>query len=652
MSDMPVAPPPVSQSFPHLFTPIRIGPRLCRNRICRLATSTNSGANGLATDLTVAMHRRVAAGGAGLIVSESMRVHSSNRGRSFSFVLYRPEVIPSLRRVADAVHEEGALFIAQLNHGGRQHHGNEHPTLWAPSAVACPHSGGIPHAMDRTEIREVVEGFATAAANAREAGCAGIEIHGAQGHLIQEFLSPMSNRRSDDYGGSLINRVRFASEILSAVRDRVGPDFIVGYRMGIEEFWPGGLTVEDSKEAIQLIEALGVVDYYSLAQGNFNTLDMHLPDSHYPAPAFMDIQSQIKPVVPNTPVIASARINTPEAAEQVVASGQADMVGMCRALIADPELPVKAMTGRREEIVRCIGCNRCWAWILDSRPLRCAINPTVGTETQPAPAPAEAKTVVIVGGGPGGLQAACTAAEAGHRVVLFERDGRLGGRLADAAQFQPYHESSYVVERLIRQAQRPEISIRLGTEADPAAVLGEAPQAVIVATGARPYVPDIPNDGSVLMGTGPGAENTGRLVVMDEDGNYWAACVTEAMARRGCRITYVTRFMEPLRELPEITRISTMRELDRHGVQFLCNMFVDRCEDGAVVLRHYYNTGREERLEGIQHLTWIGAQRANDGIAADLRAAGVPVHLIGDAFAPRRLPNAIHEGYQAALATG
>jgi len=638
----------VSAEYPNLFSPIKIGNRICRNRISRLATSTNSGANGLATDMTVAMHRRAAAGGAALIVSESMRVHHSNRGRSFSFVLYKPDVIPSLRRVTDAVHEEGGLFIAQLNHGGRQHHANEHPTLWAPSAIACPHSGGIPHVMTQTDIREVVEGFATAAVNAREAGCAGIEIHGAQGHLIQEFISPMSNARTDAYGGSFQNRIRFAREILSRVRERVGSDFIVGYRMGIDEFWPGGLTVDHSKEVIAELDAIGVVDYFSLAQGNFNTLDMHLPDSHYDAPAFMDIQSQIKPFVPDTPVIASARINTPEAAERIIASGQADMVGMCRALIADPELPVKAASGRSGEIIRCIGCNRCWAWVLDSRPLRCAINPTVGAELEAKPAPPRRK-VVVVGAGPGGLEAACTAAEQGNEVVMFERGEKVGGRLADADRYQPFHESSYIVANLASRADKLNVQIRLGTEATSADVLGESPAAVIVATGATPMVPDIPNDGSVAIGTGQDSDGAQRIVIMDEDGNYWAACVAEEMARRGARITYVTRFMEPLRELPEIARISTIRQLDKLGVEFLCNMFVERCEDGGVILRHYYNTDREQRIDGVQYLAWIGAQRANDGIAAELRDKGVDVHLIGDAFAPRRLPNAIHEGYRAAL---
>lgn len=636
--------------FPHLFEPIRIGTKESRNRVMRLATSTNTGEHGLPSARTVALYRSLARGGTGVIVTESMRVHPSNAGREGAMLLYRKEIVLSLRALADAVHAEGALLIAQLNHGGRQHHAHEIPTLWGPSAIACPQSGGVPHAMTRAEIAEVVAGFATAALHARESGFDGVEIHGAQGHLIQEFVSPFSNRREDEYGGSLENRLRFAKEIVAAVRARVGPEFIVGYRMGVEEFTPGGITVEDSKRAARELAAPGSVDYLSLAQGNFNTIEAHLPDSHYPPVTFADLHAQVKAAVPEMPVVTSARIQTPEQAEAILAAGKADLIGLCRALIADPEWPAKALRGEPGEIRRCISCNRCWSWTVAGKRLGCTVNATLGFETEltPLARASRPKRVVVVGGGPGGLEAARTAAEQGHRVTLFEKSKSLGGKLSHARHFLPYHESAYSIDFLARQVEKLGVEVRMATEATRASVLAERPDAVVVATGARVLTPAVAGDGSVPVASFSRLSAGATVLVMDEDGYFWAACMTEELARRGCRVVYVTRFPEPLRELPFVTRISTLRALDELGVIMRPTMHVDRIERGEVVLRHYYNTGREERLKDVGEVVWIGAQRANDGLAHELREAGQrDVHLIGDAYAPRRLVHAIAEGHRA-----
>lgn len=642
----------MSVNYPHVFQPIKLGPHLARNRVMRVATGTNSGKDGKVTDQMVALHRRLARGGTAVIVSESMRVHHSNRGRNESFVLYRSETIPSLAKVAEAVHAEGSLFVAQLNHGGRQHHSNEHPTLWAPSAVACPHSGGTPHAMSKREIREVVDGFATAAANAKAAGCAGVEIHGAQGHLIQEFISPFSNKRTDEYGGSMANRVRFAHEIVQAIRDKVGTEFMLGYRMGVHEFWPGALDTEQSLEAAISLDQLGMIDYFSLAQGNFNTLDYHLPDAHFPPAAFVDIQSRFKPML-RAPVAASGRITTPEQAQKIIGSGQADMVGMCRALVADPEWAVKAQADQPEEIRQCIGCMRCWVWVTEAKPLRCAINPTVGQELVAFPKLKRKKKVVVIGGGPGGLEAARASAEAGHEVVLFERGVALGGKLVWAKGHQPYNESSIALKYLINKVHQLGVDVRLRSAPALEMIQAERPDSVVVATGATPCIPqELISDSTVPVVTMGAFCDGAKVVVMDEDGYFWGATTTEFLARQGCQVTYVTRFLEPFRELAEVTRISTLRELDKMGVRLLSNTFVERVETGGVVLRHFYNTEREERIEQVDALVWIGRQTANgDEIARELEQAGIPdVRIIGDAYAPRRLPNAIQEAYQAAAA--
>jgi 2,4-dienoyl-CoA reductase-like NADH-dependent reductase (Old Yellow Enzyme family)/thioredoxin reductase len=644
-------------AFPHLFEPIQLGPRRAPNRVMRLATVTNLAEQSQVGDRLIANYRDVARGGAGTLVTEALRVHPSDRGRYTAILMYRPEVVAGLRRLADAIHAEGALIIAQLNHGGRQHFGRRLPTLWAPSAIACPRSGGVPHAMTAAEVEEVIEGFVLAATHAREGGLDGVEIHGAQGHLVGQFVSPFSNQRTDDWGGSFEKRLRFPREILRRVRARVGRDFVVGYRLGVEEFSPGGLTFEDSKRVARALADDGLTDYLSLSQGNFNSLEMHLPDRHFPPVPFLDLHAGIKAAVGALPVITCSRIKTPAEAEAIVAAGKADMIGLCRALVADPEWAAKARSGRADDIRLCIACNHCWALVTDAEPIACTINVTLGREVElgsPAPAP-RPRHVVVVGGGPAGLEAARIAAGRGHRVTLLEQSDQLGGKTRLAEEVPHHEEVALVRPFLVREIERLGVTVRTGVEATADVVAAEAPDAVIVATGATPIAPELPGDDSVPVSSSGGVIVAGmlpgdNLVIVDEDAYHWAAAVIDAAKEQGKTVWVVTRFFEVLRELPMVSRIVMLRGLDEHRVVLRPNAFVDRIEGGGVVLRHYLS-GREEHVPKVAAVVWVGPQHANDELREGLAARGITdVRVVGDAYMPRRLTDAIREGHLAGRA--
>jgi len=651
--------------YPNLFRPLRIGAREAKNRIMRVATTANLADRNRVGDRVLAFYRTLAKGGVGTIVTEALRTDPRDPFGPGAITIFDRGGLDGIRRIADVCHAEGALLIGQLNMGGRQHLASRVvPYLVAPSAIPCPRSGGVPHELTTREVKETVETYIMCAVHCVEAGMDGVEIHGAQGHLIQQFLSPFTNRRTDAYGGSPENRMRFAREILEGVRQRVGRRAIVGYRMGAEEFTEGGLSVDDNVEIARQLCSDSLADYLSLAQGNFNSIEQHLPDRHWPILAFRGVHSRFKAVANGIPVVASTRVQGPEQAENVIAAGEADMIGLCRALIVDPDWPVKAKRGEADRIRRCIACNQCWAWISTGEPIACATNPVTGREFQWGPIERDKaeipRHVVVVGGGPGGLEAARVAAIRGHRVTLLERDAVVGGRIRHAVGVRHHEEMRHVLDFLVPEAERAGAEIRTGVTADGATVAALRPDHVIVATGARPTVPDLRSDGSVPLVTADGdvalegAEGR-RVVIMDEDGYYWTSAVTESVMARGANPVIAARFFEVTREIPVVSRIAFLREVDKRDGWLRPNTGVARISNGRVILANYL-TGREEAVEDAAAVVWVGlALPTGSAMAQEIEAAGIErrnIHMIGDAYQPRRLFNSLTEAHAIARQIG
>jgi mycofactocin system FadH/OYE family oxidoreductase 2 len=642
----------VRQRYPHLFQPLQIRNVRLRNRITSSAHGTSLSVGGLPSESFTAYHQARARGGIGLIVIEGIRIHPTTMSHALAIAGWRPEIVEPLARVADVVHAEGAAIFAQILHQGRQVGSSYSQTrLLAPSPLPCPLYREIPSEMTHADIREIVSAFAGAAARVKAAGFDGVEIHGAHGYLIQEFLSPFSNERRDEYGGSLENRLRFPLEVLDAVRETVGDDFVVGLRVSVDEFTPGGLTVEDMKTVARHFVDTGKVDYLSLSQSNYNgaSYSTMIPDMQFSRAAYVDLQAAVKAAVPELPTISVGRIIAPEEAERIIAAGQADLVAMTRAQIADPELANKARTGRADEIRTCISCNQgCAGMVHTGNPIRCVVNPAAGRELELSGVPPRAETarrVVVVGAGPAGLEAARVAASRGHEVTLLERGPVTGGQIRTAGLAEQRSEIVQLVDELEREVVRLGVHVRCRTEATADVVLAGRPEAVVLATGAVPAAGPLLDVADALQE--PDAVG-GRVLIADEDRHFKAAAAAEFFAGRGHEVVIAAAAPDVGIDIPGVSLVALKVRLGELGVRIFPSCKVTRVEGSTVTLTNL-TTGNEERLTGIDSVIHAGAYRAKNELAAAL-AGRVPVLAVGDCLAPRRVLEAMREGHDAGLA--
>jgi NADPH-dependent 2,4-dienoyl-CoA reductase/sulfur reductase-like enzyme len=512
--------------------------------------------------------------------------------------------------------------------------------------------------MTRREIREVIDAWAAAAVRLKRGGFDGCDIPFYGGHLIENFLSPLSNTRTDEYGGSLDNRLRLAREVLQAVREAVGRDFIVGVRHSGDHYVEGGLTREDLLEVARRIDALGLADYWMVSGSNTETLKfeaMVTPSLYHPPGLFNDLAALTRQVV-RVPVIVAGRIVRPEQAEAALAAGVCDLVGMTRAMIADPEMPAKAAAGRLADIRVCVGASEgCIGRLRQGKAITCVQNPVIGREAELAeirPA-AAVRRVVVVGGGVAGLEAARVAGLRGHRVTLFEASHALGGQVVAAARAPRREDYAAIAGWLAGQVEKAGVEVRLETPVGAADVLALAPDAVVVATGATPRVPEIPGVRlphvatavDVLMGrVTPG----GRCVVVDEDGHFAAPTTADFLAGRGARVTLISRYFMVGEDVDEGIRADLYARLYGQGVALVPLTVAVEIVPEGVRTRHTFS--RAEALLEADTVVLAFGGRANDELFHELEGRVADLTLVGDAYSPRRIHDAILDGTRAARA--
>ncbi|MFH1486725.1 MAG: NAD(P)/FAD-dependent oxidoreductase [Chloroflexota bacterium] len=635
--------------FPKLFEPGRIGTLQLQNRLIMAAMGTFSAtAEGEATQRMLDYYAARARGGVGLIIVQLTSVMANARGGRYHLAAYDDKFIPRLRKISQVAHEHGAKIALQFGHHGTEH--SEPPRLKgfepgemdivAPSAIPYTRTGVVPRELSIAEIHQIAEAFAEAARRARDADFDAVEFHGAHGKLISQFFCPYYNRRTDDYGGSLEKRARFACEILERSRSKVGSDFPLILRVDGYNGFEGGATIDDLVKQVPLLVEAGA-DALHISAGSTEASHWQFVTYLQPYGMLVPFAAAVKKVA-KVPVIAVAKLGDPAVAEQVLRDGSADFVALARPFLADPELPNKVREGRDNEIVRCIFCNNCFAnmW---RRGLCCTVNPSLNREREFEITPARSpKNVLVVGGGLAGMEAARVAAERGHRVTLYERSDKLGGQWNIACQQEAKREFASVTLRLSRGLERAGVKVIMNTEVTPELVKESHPDVVVVATGAVPATLDVPgaNGKNVVQAVDviTGQTTVGQEVVVI-GGRYVGMELAVELAGQGKRVSLITR-RQLGRDLERNTRLVLRDRLIEHGVFLYPYSLVLQITDKGVAAA----TDNERFfLKADTVVLAVGASPVN-ALARQLEGLVPEVHQIGDCVEARDALEAIYSG--------
>lgn len=627
-----------------LFEPITVNNVTIRNRTVVSAMVTGlCGADGMATEAFIAYHEAKAKGGWGLIIPEDYVVAPGVGGSKDLPGLYDDAQIPSHKELTDRIHVAGAKIVCQIYHAGRRISKDE--TGLEPVGPSAMKFAGGPWEISReltvSEIEEIVEQFADAAVRAKKAGFDGVEIHGAHGYLLHTFNSPFSNKRCDEYGGSIAGRAKLSVDVVKRIREKVGPDFLVQYRISCEEGVPGALTIEEAKAIAILLEDAGIDLLHVSQGGDFNHVVS--PSACEPKATYINNAAEMKKVL-HIPVIGVGRINDPLIAEEILRSGKADMVTMARASLADPEFPNKAKEGRYQEINYCVGC-------LQGCTRGCLANPMIGHESEyDLSMVASPKNIFIAGGGIAGCEAAIVAATKGHKVTLFESTSKLGGQWLLACVPPGKADFTSLVAWQNVQLKKLGVEVRLKTPLTKGLVEAEKPDVVLVASGSKPSIPPIPGVDQPFVVTASeilaGKINAGRNVVVIGGGSVGAE-TADHLAMHGSKVTIVEMRDKIAADESARPRKFLMERLEDAKVGLITSAQVLLIERNAVYLER---NGETIKLENVDNVVISTGSKAYSPLVEELNDCSCRVIAIGDANGVKDGRHNMEEAFKTALA--
>ena len=647
----------MTTQFPNLYSPIEIGPRHVKNRICCSAHAESLSEEGVPTDRTVRYYELKARGGVGFMMCfGSASVHATSPARDWNGVeLFEDRVIPYLEIFSETMHKYNVPCVAQITHRGRR--GRSLDTwqrMYGPSAIREPNHRETPHMIGEAMMNEFVTSFADAAERLKKGGFDGCEVMASHCHLIDQFWTPNANARKDEYGGSLENRLRFGLRVLEAVRDRVGSDFIVGIRVTGDDFVDGGLDGNRCQEIAGLLNDLKLLDYFNVIGATAETYfgeAAAVPNMSFPLGLYGSLAASIRSVV-DVPVIATGRINDPAVAERMLAEGQADLCIMNRALIADPDFPNKAKEGQLDDIRQCMGYNEgCIDRIYTGLGVTCVQNAVIGREKEWADLPRSTspKKIVVVGGGPAGLEAARVVRLRGHDVVLFEKNEEFGGQTLIARNAPSRQDFDGACRYSELQCRKLGVDLRSGIEATAQLVLDQSPDIVFLATGARPLKPDIPgiddygySAWEVLQGTDVSGQS---VLIIDEEYGHQGPSAAEYLLDRGKDVEIVTTEATVGTLLGTTTTAPVLQGVYTKGARIHSHLRVLEFRGGEAITENVWSY-HEEVLGPYDALVYAYGGEAVCDLQHELKDKVERLELMGDCFAPRSLQHAILEGHR------